>query len=498
MPHTFSARTAVLCGLLAPACAAPSTSDPSCDGRACDQLGEPLTCAVANRSGAGKGGVGRRVEELHDPIARLVLRAKQCPTTMEEVAAIDDCVASTGALVDEIGTAGGTSEGGRTLAATKCDDDDVFTSMLGVHDLGEFAESGELMAFDVKLAAFNFYALEHGDWSYFGSSTDLLAGKGPAGERRCAECHPGGSPIMKELRSPWVHWLGGAGSRLLMVTERQVRAATDRWTNTRVRHTLETATVRKALEPLFCTVEINLGALRSSETELPHNLFANPPFVGMGVNDFGDTFTTLAKDYDDLLVANNQRLEVAPGKPAKDEAGDVIRDASQPLIYPERSAVDTEYVRGLIENGFITQRFADDVRMVDFTRSVLSDRRCALLDLAPTTPASQATPDAITAAFVSALTAKATLQPGERELLTALQDTTADADHAAAQKSRLEAFFARCEALPDLTVQALRVASQLRELARRLPVIELRAQLPVDDLRIDANARLAESTCRLE
>src|SRR5262249_44931237 len=75
----------------------------------------------------------------------------------------------------------------------------------------------EAMAWDPVAGGYRVYALESGRWSYFGDSGDMLEGpvvRTPDGiggtvrssARRCANCHAGGGPVMKEMRDPWMNW----------------------------------------------------------------------------------------------------------------------------------------------------------------------------------------------------------------------------------------------------------------------------------------------------
>ncbi len=68
-------------------------------------------------------------------------------------------------------------------------------------------EDVELIGFDRKKNAFNYYTIENGEWSFFGDSVDMIQ-PGAAEKLRCAQCHTGGGLIMKELNLPWVHWEG--------------------------------------------------------------------------------------------------------------------------------------------------------------------------------------------------------------------------------------------------------------------------------------------------
>jgi hypothetical protein len=150
----------------------------------------------------------------------------------------------------------------------------------------------------------------------------------------------------------------------------------------------------------------------------------------------------------------------------------------------------------LIEQGFVSQRLVDDVRMIDFTRNVLSDRRCTLLEHVPESPAADSDAESITAAVIESLESRQDRSSDENELLAALLDQ--DPGHRDAQLARENAFLDRCATSPHFTAEMVKVASQLRDMVRQSPLIEFRQQLPVDDLKLSPSLRLDEADCRLK
>lgn len=481
--------------LLGAACGASASSDPGCEGDSCD-LQAPLTCKLADRSG-----FQRDVNQLDDPIAKLVLRASSCPGSLTAVqAALEPC--SVGNFtVSELGQLTGEAGPSRQIMPGACEEQTVFLSPLGEKTV----EAMGLGTRD-KLPVFNFYKLESGAWSFLGDSIDLLAGPGPSGARACATCHVSGAPIMKELRLPWVHWQNP--DRHLETLETKLRGGIDLIAGSRLAHLRASGTVEQMLEPLFCTHEFNLATARGNRpisepealAEVPMNLLSYRP-VPMNLNEpVAAIEGELDAAYRARLAAAdvNQRVESSPGSPVRKD-GEVVRDLLFPLIYPETAAVDQAHVQLLVDQQIVSQRFVDDVTQIDFTRPVFSDQRCALLELAPDLPAADATPTAIVDGFRASLNAKKPggLQPAEAELLASLEDGAGDDAHRQAQSARIQAFDDACRKLsPEQLVDvAIKAASQLRAFARESDVIEMRAQMPVDDLDIDPARRLDAATC---
>lgn len=466
----------------------------TCEGDSCDV--QALTCKVQDRSGSG-----RDVASLADPVAQLVLRAKACPTSLTAIkAALEPCGVGN-FTVSEQGQLTGQDAPSRAVMPARCDDRRVFLSPIGEKNVELIAETSR-----GDSTVFAFYKVDAGKWSFLGDSIDLLAGPGSSGERSCAGCHVSGAPVMKELRQPWVHWKNP--DRHLETLETAIRDGIDKVAEARVAHLRSTGKVKDLLEPVLCTHEFNLASAFGSRpvsgpkplVEVPSNVLSYQA-VPLELNG---PVPTIEGDFEAAYRARlaaadvNQRVETAPGTPLHGGDGELIRDLAFPLIYPELAAVDQAHIQLLVDQQVITQRFVDDLTLVDFTRPVFSDQRCGLLAFAPDIAAADATPAAIADGFRAALAAnRAGLQPHEAELLARLEDTAGDEAHRQARAERLQTFDDACRRLsPEQLVDvAIKAASQLRGLARQHQIIEAREQMPVDDLAVDPAARLDAATC---
>jgi len=294
----------------------------------------------------------------------------------------------------------------------------------GVH----ITESGhpggiEIAAFDEVDGVFNFYKEIDGNMSFFGSSLDFVAA-GPGGPsltntRGCANCHPGGGLTMKELQSPWTHWaldddIAGADTLVnsrasymgtlldgadmeLAVTE----PGNDKWNVAKAKFlsTVTTADLKAArgklrddtmnasqkadlarrqlkknlsatqtmLEPMFCTVQLNINNHGGAISSIPPQLFSSNR---NGFTAKGKRFARA--DLDALLAALGSEVPGVGGT-----------ELTTPFMVLEPSHEDESYLGQLIALGVLDQQLVQDVMMVDFTRAVLSDDRCGLLSLVP-------------------------------------------------------------------------------------------------------------------
>jgi len=371
---------------------------------------------------------------------------------------------------------------------------------------------GELMAvaYDDEgnpTGAYNYYSVSGGQatgdvvpaqWSFFGSSRDLLlGGPGEGKVRDCARCHISGGPVMKELRLPWVHW-HGFGGRLIESLEGHMRHRTDAWTKERAEIAVENMTARDALRPVFCSVEFNIGAgIQSGGLAANSTLFANTQYVDLGVNH-GTRIDLDEAAYDRLAEDHSQFLPLDSGSPAEDGEGTVLRDATDKLVHVERSDADVSYIRELVEQGIVSHQLVNSVRMIDFTRPVFSDRRCDLLDIIPEDAMLEGGQDA-TETIVELLREKGEERNDDEDTLFA--DLAKDLDtFDSEQNDREQAFFDTCDALnpAERTLQAFKQASQLRDLtrARDEDIIEHRAQLPEVALDVPLDLRIDEQTCQ--
>jgi len=402
----------------------------------------------------------------------------------------------------------------------------------------------EVIAFDEVDGVFNYYKSIDGQMNFFGSSIDFVAagpgGPGLTNTRGCANCHPGGGLNMKELESPWTHWsleddikgadtlvnsrkdfmgtLESGANMQLSVTQ----PGNDKWNKTKAKFlsTVTTDALKKArtalkddkmsagekadiarrglardlnatqqmLEPLFCTLQINLNNSGGSSS-IPSMLFTTTRSGIGGIS--GKSFSTTQLNA--ALDAINSSVDGVSG-----------RELTTPFMVLERSHEDESYLNELVGLKVLDQQLISDVLMVDFTRPVLSDDRCGLLsfvpDLAPADRKAAKIRDAIIAELEKE--APAADSPAA-QLLAHLKASKAGTpkDHDAT----IAAFGAKCEARTAPTM--LRDALKLRSLQRQVvfggdgkaddstgsglhpySVFEFEGTMPTDDVRIVSNA----------
>ncbi len=159
-----------------------------------------------------------------------------------------------------------------------------------------------------------------------------------------------------------------------------MRTGNDVWLNARMQHMLEQGDVEALLEPLFCTVEINIGSGTSSSGG---SIFSVPSNVLVdGQLSFAD-----ADMEDDIYRAaiekSGQQIQNRNGTALKDQNGDKVVDTHFPFSFPERAAADQSYVDRLVSIGVIDDEFRADVLAIDFTRPIFSKERCELKTFAP-------------------------------------------------------------------------------------------------------------------
>jgi len=280
---------------------------------------------------------------------------------------------------------------------------------------GPDAEFIEVMAWDRTVQGFNYYQTRaDSPWVLAGNSADALvsgsAGSGPF------ESHPSGSPLMKELRFPWVHWSSSAakiqddiaGPELAshpwfarksgaQVLEKAMMAAITRWTSARL----------AAAVAADGTVADPGGILRSFLDTPTVNLVSSKVQTSNAFGGREDSF-----DIPQAFFVDSECLKGILGLPSPDPAqltvssaayrqvltdhGVALRadgttiagppeDTNFLFVVPERAFEDVATVAGAIEMGLVSSRLAACLLMVDFANPVFSDRRKALLGRVPTT-----------------------------------------------------------------------------------------------------------------
>lgn len=479
--------------------------DSPCDGIIVDESGHEFK-KIGGRNG--------------DALAKLLFRDGECPTTMpammQKLREVDkdgcsgelDGVKSR--FVSETAQAlGRAPQSYRGVTSRACGgrnaESIMFSHFIGP-DATEAPQSSEIMSFDEVAGVFNYYEVGDDKISFFGSSKDFLADEGG----RCKSCHTYGEGIMKELDSPWLNWGGheavfGADVVINKVKdlgrpadgiefEGTIIRANDKYNAFRIKHLKEQNegknVTKGLLTPLFCTKQINIGNGAAFKSPLgggpggdeirsiPFKAFIDPQLKSFG--GFSIQFT----DYDTQIKANGQKVNGLPG------AIDTLFD----FAFPMRARSDVDYIEKLVEGGIIDDDFVKDALMVDFTRSLFSTDRCALLDFAPELSADNVNPTAIRDGFIANLEAESPVEGSPAAVFLAHLKATGDAT---AHAAKVDAFAAACNALGSRTFvdRALQVTSANRNAAREMPVIEFPQAFPVDNLDAAVGSRLSPVDC---
>ena len=330
--------------------------------------------------------------------------ADECPTTFAEVMDKlrenddDGCSgASSGlrsAVVSETAQVLGRNDSYRVVTTRECGDrssHELLFSLFGMSVEGPTPPNAEVIAFDRDAGVFNYYTIEGGEWGFHGDSIDFIEGS----EARCAECHTGGGLIMKELSAPWLHWEGdtttpGAdelidnhedlgGQTDGIEVEDIVRDGNSDWNETRAQHLLASGDLRRVLEPLFCTVEVNLDTAVSSSSTTPSRI---PAKALVDTELASGSVEVTADIYKDAIAAANQRV-MGFGGQLTDADGEPVVDTHFGFAFPERGHADRDYIEKLQDLGVIDRDFELDVLAVDLTNPLFSRTRCDLLDFVP-------------------------------------------------------------------------------------------------------------------
>lgn len=508
-------------------------------------------CTLVDASGAS-GPLA--LSDLHDPVARLLL-TDGCPGDLAAVAKKLERVDGTGCdgdlfaadrttMISEIAQLRGEPSGDlegctatpaafyRGVVQRACGGRAAWELSLSVGPLGtvpdELPTDLEAIAWDPTRRELAFYTLEAGTWRFFGHSSDMLEGPGESGERRCAACHPAGGLVMKELAPPWLYWEGRLttpgvdailsahevlGSRTAgkvidfrpagKELEESITAANAAWVRTKVEQLRSAGTTRELLRPLFCTVELNLGA--ASDTATPTTATATATTGGEegsleipGALVFDPRLVVPARlplplpDYHAAIAAAGQRMEWSCGAKLTGAQARPVVDTPFDLAFPHRAVIDAQHVDELVRTGVIDDDLATAVLGVDATRPIFSAKRCGLLEHVPELPPADRNAAEIRAAIEAVLVKLGPGDPVAVELAANLQSPRG-------VKARVAAFMDACGRRPsaELARDVVAWASWLRERARQEAVLEFRESLPVDDLAVPDGTHFDLATCTL-
>jgi len=460
---------------------------------------------------------------LKDPFATLVLRRGRFPEDLMEILEAfdeqndaDDAVPDQSTfLVSEGGQipfAPGVDKGGTRLITvrSRAGSPEVMIQTLLPPGLppSDKRVLNEVIAWDPENRTLHFYQRQAGAWFWCGQSDMALVkptrGKGPF------DSHVNGYVVMKELKTPWVHW-HGPGLRInedafaaddplvadplfrgrdhaLNFEVDVIRPLVDRWNNARFDEAIEGAQVADLHGLMRQVVESTSANLISTHAEWSQVSEGN----GVDLDDLPPTFFF---DMDCLVSALRLPVSVPPlrmdGARYKalvdkydlrvrgegvDQAGDV------PFCFtvPERALEDVVVLRGLLDRGVLSPRLAACLLMVDFANPVGSRGRARLLRHVPASAAvdAQALDVAVSKAILAAAADDGDDTP-EAEFAahwelgpTAWEDAFAD---------RIEAFLAKVVAKlddADGCDEVFRLAESRRRDFRKRRLAEFGLSLP--------------------
>lgn len=290
------------------------------------------------------------------------------------------------------------------------DGPDVFISIFNPTHPGGV----EVMAWDAEEGGFNYYrsARTSARWMFGGNSRHALRdssrGKG------VFESHRSGALLMKELKTPWVHWDSPAANifeTALESDERQehrffkekdpngalafetdaARPAISRWARARFERIRkgagEVTRPRQIMEQILDTPTVNLHSTHiESDALSPSSVLDLPTGFFLDHEALCDTlglepppqFNLSGKIYAKALGRFDVRLDDGQGFSQKG-------DTHFCFVVPERAFEDLVVLREAIEIGLLSRRLAAALLMVDPWNPVFSDRRRSLLQHAPAT-----------------------------------------------------------------------------------------------------------------
>jgi hypothetical protein len=475
--------------------------------------------------------------KLKDPIGD-IFRSASVPTSfgglISALASADPhkTCATRVALVSERAQLLNQAQPFRVVFIRSCGTSTVLLSPMQSISAGDPVPSDvEILALDETQNQFDFYSLEHGQLHFMGTSTDMLegpgSGSGGSQQRRCANCHAGGGPVMKELILPWANWDGPTGihfnggttspgsndvfvqltTALGLPKETTTHATGDilqnfvqdgnkRWNHTRLAM-LSAKGTPSLLRPLFCTVEVNLQTapgLRQPMTIFDPDFFVNAtrfnafdaPPIGMT----GEAYTATVQPHQKVVDENGAELSAG---------GEKLVDTAFAFNHPFASFADNDYIADVA--AVTSGSLVDAIVAVDFTTPVFSDRRCGLLTRVPNVPVDLSHPATYAKAITDGLTsnleaASPSTGSPEAELLQNLRE-------AGGPGARVTSFLKTCgeRATKDpkgFMLDALKVESLRRAKFRALPIFEHRELLPDDDLVPTAVTHLDPVDCTLK
>jgi hypothetical protein len=477
---------------------------------------------------------------LNDPYAKLVLRQGHFPKTLGElIGALDQVADSPDALPQQstfliseggqIPFSPGIDKGGGRLLTVRFRNNapELMISCLLPPGVSPRTEEVllEVIAWDPVNRTFHFYQRQEGAWFWCGQSdmalTEPTRGHGPF------DSHINGYPLMKELKTPWVHWHGpGLGisetafasddpivtdplftdkDHALNFETRVVRPLAERWNVARFEKSLQNGTLTSLptfMRQVLEATSFNLISTHTEFTQLPGQDLADLPPTFFFDQDGLVSEIGLQVEVPALRMSGARYLALTEQHDLRVRGGSVDLPGDVPFCFtvPEPAFEDELVLKILLQRGVLSPRLAACLLMIDFANPLGSSRRAALTrhlpEAAGTDPATN-----LDAVLVPALQTAAAASPDgspEREFVThwdlgpdAWPDVFAD---------RLEAYLGKVAALlaTDPGSDAVfRLAESRRREIRTRALAEFDLSLPIA-LSIPNDAPVLEMTEQAE
>lgn len=362
---------------------------------------------------------------LDDPMGRLLRSGKAFPLSARQLIRTLDELTGADALPRQLVFLA--ADGGHIPWSPQTDDlqrafrfaitrgDQEFTVMVSCSTSLDSEATGaflQVLGWDEAHGVFHYYERRDGTFIWAGNSEHALSepsrGRGPF------DSHVNGSLVMKELRSPWIHWhapLAGINATALapddplqhdpiftsrVTAERLesevVRPAIRKWNAARVSRAISNDGVWRRIDHYIRQVAtattVNLASSETASAALSDGDTIRPPL----------TFFLDRDTLFDQLELVPEGLDISriaiPGQLYLDclQRYDVHRfdgknriegDVQFAFLVPEPAFEDTQLVDQLLQSGLLTRRMAVTIAMTDFTNPVFSARRAALAKYAP-------------------------------------------------------------------------------------------------------------------
>lgn len=456
-------------------------------------------------------------DQLGDPFALGVLRRGVFPSTVDEIFAALDAGApqltrQESYLIAEGGQIRfeeGVDKGGSRLLIVRFDSStgaaELMMSVLLPPGTSPRRDDIliEILAWDPSNRTFHYYQRQQGAWFWCGQSDMALEeptrGHGPF------DSHVNGYPLMKELKTPWVHWHGpGRGiaetafapddplvadplfrakDHAFNFEVQVMRPMCERWNTARFDKLLAAPSpnLTSALREVIETTNVNLVSTHKEWSRIgedgdlddiaPTFFFDQDCFAELGVAPTVPSLQLSRDRYAALAATHDLRV--------RGQGVDVAGDVPFCFTVPERAFEDVLVVRELVRRQLLSDRFAACLLMVDFPNPLFSARRASLLEHLPPTVAMADGPFPVDVVAVPALEAAAPSDPAAEEFMASwrLGD-----QWRTTFVERLTEFIAMVAAqlgTDDGSDAVFRLAESRRREFRRRPLAEFNLSLPV-------------------